>query len=78
MIDFAAFAAIAREIEATFLVDMAHFSGLVAGRVHPNPVEHADIVTSTAHKTLRGPRGGFILCRESLAKAVDKSVFPGL
>jgi len=78
VIDFAAFAAIAREVEATFLVDMAHFSGLVAGRVHPNPVEHADIVTSTAHKTLRGPRGGFILSRQALAKAVDKSVFPGL
>jgi glycine hydroxymethyltransferase len=78
VIDFAAFAEVAREIDATFLVDMAHFSGLVAGLVHPNPVEHADIVTSTTHKTLRGPRGGFILCREALAKAVDKSVFPGM
>jgi glycine hydroxymethyltransferase len=78
IIDFAAFADVARDIDATFLVDMAHFSGLVAGLVHPNPVEHADIVTSTTHKTLRGPRGGFILCREKLAKAVDKSVFPGM
>jgi glycine hydroxymethyltransferase len=78
IIDFAAFADVAREIDAAFLVDMAHFSGLVAGRVHPNPVEHADIVTSTTHKTLRGPRGGFILCREALAKAVDKAVFPGM
>ncbi len=78
IVDFPAFAGIAREIDAVFLVDMAHFAGLVAGRVHPNPVEHADIVTSTTHKTLRGPRGGFILCREALAKAIDKAVFPGL
>jgi glycine hydroxymethyltransferase len=77
IIDFAAFAEIAREVEATFLVDMAHFAGLVAGGVHPSPVPHAPIVTSTTHKTLRGPRGGFILCREPLAKAVDKQVFPG-
>jgi len=59
------------------LVDMAHIAGLVAGGVHPSPVPHADIVTSTTHKTLRGPRGGFILCREALAKAIDKQVFPG-
>ena len=78
IIDFAAFAEIAREVDAVFMVDMAHFAGLVAGGVHPNPVDHADIVTSTAHKTLRGPRGGFMLCRESYAKAIDKSVFPGL
>jgi glycine hydroxymethyltransferase len=78
IIDFAAFADIAREIEAVFLVDMAHFSGLVAGKVHPNPMDHAHIVTSTAHKTLRGPRGGFILCQTEFAKAIDKSVFPGL
>jgi glycine hydroxymethyltransferase len=77
IIDFAGFAEIAREVDAVFLVDMAHFAGLVAGGHYPNPVEHADIVTSTTHKTLRGPRGGFILCREALAKAVDKSVFPG-
>jgi len=77
VIDFAGFAAIAKEVGAAFLVDMAHFAGLVAGGVHPSPVPHADIVTSTTHKTLRGPRGGFILCREALAKAVDKQVFPG-
>jgi glycine hydroxymethyltransferase len=77
IIEFAAFASIAKEVGAVFLVDMAHFSGLVAGGVHPSPVPHADIVTSTTHKTLRGPRGGFILCREAHAKAVDKQVFPG-
>jgi glycine hydroxymethyltransferase len=77
IIDFAAFRAIADEVEATFLVDMAHFAGLVAGGVHPNPLEHAHVVTSTTHKTLRGPRGGIILCHEPHAKAVDKSVFPG-
>jgi glycine hydroxymethyltransferase len=77
IIDFAAFREIADEIEATFLVDMAHFAGLVAGGVHPSPVPHAHIVTSTTHKTLRGPRGGFILTSTELAKAVDKSVFPG-
>jgi glycine hydroxymethyltransferase len=76
-IDFAGFAAIAREVEATLLVDMAHFAGLVAAGVVPSPVPHADIVTSTTHKTLRGPRGGFILCRAELAKPVDKQVFPG-
>ncbi len=77
IIDFAAFREIADEIEATFLVDMAHFAGLVAGGVHPSPVPHAHIVTSTTHKTLRGPRGGIILCHADLQKAVDKSVFPG-
>ena len=77
VVDFAAFADVAREIDAVFLVDMAHFAGLVAGGHYPNPVDHADIVTSTTHKTLRGPRGGFILCREEFTKAVDKSVFPG-
>jgi glycine hydroxymethyltransferase len=78
IIDFAAFAAIAKEVEALLLVDMAHFAGLVAGGVHPSPVPYADIVTSTTHKTLRGPRGGFILCKEELGKAIDKSVFPGM
>ena len=78
VLDFAGFAEIASEIEAMLLVDMAHFAGLVAGGVYPSPVPHADLVTSTTHKTLRGPRGGFILCREPLAKAVDKSVFPGM
>ena len=77
VIDFPAFAEVAREVEATFLVDMAHFAGLVAGGHYPSPVPHAAVVTSTTHKTLRGPRGGFILCREELAKAVNKSVFPG-
>ncbi len=77
VIDFAAFREIADEVEATFVVDMAHFAGLVAGGVHPSPVPHAHVVTSTTHKTLRGPRGGIILCRADLAKAVDKSVFPG-
>ena len=77
IIDFAAFAAIAKEVGALFMVDMAHFAGLVAGGVHPSPVPHADLVTSTTHKTLRGPRGGLILCREPLAKAVDKTIFPG-
>ncbi len=77
IIDFAAFREIADEIEATFLVDMAHFSGLVAGGVHPNPMAHAHVVTSTTHKTLRGPRGGIILCHAEHAKAIDKSVFPG-
>ena len=76
-IDFAAFREIADEIEATFLVDMAHISGLVAGGVHPNPLPHAHVVTSTTHKTLRGPRGGIILCHAEHAKAIDKSVFPG-
>ena len=76
LIDFAAFAAIAQEVGAVFLVDMAHIAGLVAGGVHPSPVPHADIVTTTTHKTLRGPRGGMILASESYAKAVDKQVFP--
>jgi glycine hydroxymethyltransferase len=77
IMDFAGFAAIAREVGAALVVDMAHVAGLVAGGVYPSPVPHADVVTSTTHKTLRGPRGGFILCREPLAKAVDKQVFPG-
>jgi glycine hydroxymethyltransferase len=77
IIDFPALRAIADEIGATFLVDMSHFAGLVAGGVHPSPVPHAQIVTTTTHKTLRGPRGGMILCTAELAKAVDKWVFPG-
>jgi glycine hydroxymethyltransferase len=77
IIDFAAFRSIADEVEAIFLVDMAHFAGLVAGGVHPSPVPHAPIVTSTTHKTLRGPRAGLILSTAEYAKAVDKSVFPG-
>lgn len=78
IIDFAPFAEVAREIGAIFLVDMAHIAGLVAGGVHPSPVPYADIVTSTAHKTLRGPRSGFILTREEHARAIDKQVFPGM
>ena len=77
IIDFAAFRSIADEVGGLLLVDMAHFAGLVAGGVHPSPVPHSQIVTSTTHKTLRGPRGGLILCRAELAKAVDRSVFPG-
>ena len=77
VIDFAAFRAIADEVGATLLVDMSHFAGLVAGGVHPSPVPHAQLVTTTTHKTLRGPRGGLILCTADLAKAVDRSVFPG-
>src|SRR5205814_1953621 len=77
IIDFARMRQIADKVGALYLVDMAHFAGLVAGGVHPSPVPHAEIVTSTTHKTLRGPRGGFILCREAHRKAVDKRVFPG-
>jgi glycine hydroxymethyltransferase len=77
ILDFETFREIADEIEATLLVDMAHFAGLVAGGAHPSPVPHAHVVTSTTHKTLRGPRSGIILCRKDLAKAIDRSVFPG-
>ena len=76
VIDFEAFASIAREVGARLLVDMAHIAGLVATGHHPSPVPHADVVTTTTHKTLRGPRGGLILTREEHAKGVDKSVFP--
>ena len=75
--DFASFREIADEVGAKLMVDMAHFAGLVAAGIHQNPVQYADIVTTTTHKTLRGPRGGMILCGEELAKAVDKVVFPG-
>ena len=78
IIDFEAFADIAREVGAYLMVDMAHIAGLVATGLHPSPVPHADIVTTTTHKTLRGPRGGIILCKEEHAKAVDKAVFPGI
>jgi glycine hydroxymethyltransferase len=77
-LDFAAFAAIAREVGATLIVDMAHIAGLVAAGLHPNPVPHADIVTTTTHKTLRGPRGGLILCKEVHAKSVNSQIFPGI
>ncbi|MBL8959887.1 MAG: serine hydroxymethyltransferase [Gemmatimonadetes bacterium] len=76
-IDFAAFAEIAKEVGAIFMVDMAHIAGLVATGHHPSPIPHADVVTSTTHKTLRGPRGGLILCKAEHAKVVDKAVFPG-
>ena len=78
VIDFAAFRSIADEVGALLLVDAAHIAGLVAGGVHPSPIPHADIVTFTTHKTLRGPRAGAILCREKYAAAIDKAVFPGL
>ena len=77
VIDFEKIAAIAKEVGAYFMVDMAHIAGLVAAGLHPNPVPYADIVTTTTHKTLRGPRGGMILCREELAKQIDKAIFPG-
>jgi glycine hydroxymethyltransferase len=77
ILDFARFRQIADSVGALFLVDMAHISGLVAAGLHPNPCEHADIVTSTTHKTLRGPRAGLILAREKFAKDIDKTVFPG-
>ena len=78
VIEFDTMAAIAREVDAKFMVDMAHIAGLVAGGVHPSPVPHADIVTSTTHKTLRGPRGGFLMGRGDLGKVIDKQVFPGM
>ena len=77
IVDFPALRAIADEVGAMLVVDMAHFAGLVAGGVYPSPVPHAHIVTTTTHKTLRGPRGGMILCKAEFAKAVDKQVFPG-
>ncbi len=76
-IDFERFGAIAREVDAVLLVDMAHIAGLVAAGAHPSPVPHADVVTTTTHKTLRGPRGGLLLAPERHAKALDKAVFPG-
>ncbi|AIQ20944.1 MULTISPECIES: serine hydroxymethyltransferase [Paenibacillus] len=76
-IDFAALGSIANDVGALFMVDMAHIAGLVAAGVHPSPVPHAHFVTTTTHKTLRGPRGGMILCRQPWAAAIDKAVFPG-
>jgi glycine hydroxymethyltransferase len=75
-LDFARFREVADEVGARLLVDMAHFSGLVAAGIHPSPVPVADVVTSTTHKTLRGPRSGFILCKADLEKAINRSVFP--
>jgi glycine hydroxymethyltransferase len=78
VIDFARISTVAAAVGATMVVDMAHIAGLVAGGVHPSPVPHADFVTSTTHKTLRGPRAGLILCRERYAKDLDRAVFPGV
>lgn len=78
ILDFERFAAIGRKVGAIVAADIAHISGLVAAGVHPSPVPHVDVVTSTTHKTLRGPRGGMIMCREKYAEAIDKAVFPGL
>ncbi|WP_243834958.1 serine hydroxymethyltransferase [Alicyclobacillus sacchari] len=78
VIDFAQMRAIADEVGAYFMVDMAHIAGLIAAGLHPSPVPHAHFVTSTTHKTLRGPRGGLILCKEEFAKAIDKAIFPGV
>jgi glycine hydroxymethyltransferase len=77
-VDTAEFRRIADDVEALLMCDMAHFSGLVAAGLHPNPVEHCDVVTSTTHKTLAGPRAGFVLCRSEHAQAVDRAVFPGM
>jgi glycine hydroxymethyltransferase len=77
VIDFERMSKIAKEVGAYFMVDMAHIAGLVAAGLHPSPVPYADIVTTTTHKTLRGPRGGMILCRAEYAKAIDKAIFPG-
>lgn len=78
ILDFEAFASIAEDVGAMLLVDIAHIAGLVAGGVHPSPVPHADLVTSTSHKSLRGPRSGFVLCKRRYAKALDKALFPGI
>ncbi|MGQ9682943.1 MAG: serine hydroxymethyltransferase [Anaerolineae bacterium] len=77
IIDFARLAEIARSVDALLMVDMAHIAGLVAAGLHPSPIPHADVVTTTTHKTLRGPRAGMILCRKQWANAIDKAVFPG-
>ena len=78
VLDFEAFASIAKEVGAKLLADIAHIAGLVAGGAHPTPVGHADVISTTTHKTLRGPRGGMLMCTAELAKAVDRAVFPGL
>jgi glycine hydroxymethyltransferase len=77
VLDYERFAAAAKAVGAIFMVDMAHFAGLVAARIYPSPIPHADVVTTTTHKTLRGPRGGLILCRAEHAKTIDKAMFPG-
>jgi glycine hydroxymethyltransferase len=78
LFDFAKFASICHEVGALLMVDMAHIAGLVAAKLHPDPVPHAEFVTTTTHKTLRGPRGGMVLCRENWAKPIDSAVFPGV
>jgi glycine hydroxymethyltransferase len=78
IIDFAGFAAIAKEVGAVLVADIAHIAGLVAGGAHPSPVPHADVISTTTHKTLRGPRGGMLMCKAEHASALDKAVFPGL
>ncbi len=78
IIDFAAFASIAEEVGAFFLADIAHIAGLIAGGAHPSPIPHADVVSTTTHKTLRGPRGGMLMCRKKHRKAINRAVFPGL
>jgi len=78
IIDFEIFSKIAQEVGAYLMVDMAHIAGLIAAGIHPSPVPYADFVTSTTHKTLRGPRGGFILCKKKYAKMIDKTIFPGI
>jgi glycine hydroxymethyltransferase len=78
ILDFAKFKEIAQEVGASLLVDMAHFAGLVAGGVHPSPVGYADYITTTTHKTLRGPRGGMIMCSEELGKKINSKIFPGI
>jgi glycine hydroxymethyltransferase len=78
VIDFARIAAVAKDVGSPMVVDMAHIAGLVAGGVHPSPVPHAEFVTTTTHKTLRGPRAGMVLCREQYAKDLDRAVFPGI
>ena len=77
-IDFERFAKVAKDVGAIFMVDMAHYAGLIAAGVYPNPVPHADVVTSTTHKSLRGPRGGFILMKPEHEKAINSAIFPGL
>jgi glycine hydroxymethyltransferase len=77
-IDFARFAKVARDVGAIFMVDMAHYAGLIAAGVYPNPVPHADVVTSTTHKSLRGPRGGIVLMKDHVAKAINSAIFPGI
>jgi glycine hydroxymethyltransferase len=76
--DWARFAKVAKDVDATFMVDMAHYAGLIAAGVYPSPIPHADVVTSTTHKTLRGPRGGLILMKPRLEKAINSAVFPGI